>query len=37
MAPAGVVNFIYSNLEKIQEELRVDIKTFVSHKAAMVE
>ncbi len=36
MAPAGVVNFIYSNLNNFSEELRNDIVTFVSHKAAMV-
>lgn len=36
MAPAGVVNFIYSHLNSIQDELRTDIKTFVSHKASMV-
>jgi len=36
MAPAGVVNHIYSNLNTIQEELRNDIMTFVSHKSAMV-
>ena len=36
MAPAGVVNFIYTNLGNIQDELRNDIKTFVSHKSEMV-
>ena len=36
MAPAGVVNFIYQNLNNFSEELRTDIVTFVSHKAAMV-
>ena len=36
MAPAGVVNFIYKNLNNFSEELRSEIVTFVSHKAAMV-
>ena len=36
MAPAGVVNFMYSHLNAIQEELRNDIMIFVSHKSAMV-
>lgn len=37
MAPAGVVNFMYSNLNNVTEELRGDIKTFVQHKASMVQ
>jgi len=36
MAPAGVVNFIYTNMGTIQEEIRKDLMTFVSHKAQMV-
>lgn len=36
MAPAGVVNYMYTHLNSIQEELRKDIMTFVQHKAAMV-
>ena len=36
MAPAGVVNFMYSNLTTIQEEIRNDIKVFVGHKASQV-
>ena len=36
MAPAGVINFIYKHLNSIQIELRNDIKTFVSHKAQML-
>lgn len=37
MAPAGVVNFMYSNLNDVQEELRRDVMTFVQHKASMVQ
>lgn len=36
MAPAGVVNYMYSHLNHIQDELRNDIMIFVSHKSAMV-
>ena len=36
MAPAGVVNYMYSHLNSIQEELRKDIMIFVQHKSAMV-
>ena len=36
IAPAGVINFMYSHLNDIQEELRTDIVKFVSHKSDMV-
>ena len=36
MAPAGVVNFIYTNMGAIQEEIRHDLMTFVNHKSQMV-
>ena len=36
IAPAGVINFMYSHLNEIQEELRSDIVKFVSHKSDMV-
>ena len=37
MAPAGVVNFMYSHLNEVEEELRRDIMAFVHHKASMVQ
>jgi hypothetical protein len=36
IAPAGVVNFIYTNMGNIQNEIRKDLMTFVNHKAQMV-